>query len=135
MKIPNVLSNDDGIRPAGNQDECFYCNQKIGTPHKLDCIILNRKVKVRYTFDIEIEVPWSWNKYDIEFNRNDGSWCADNSIKELTQAMYEKNIKNNCLCNDFNCEVLEIPDKTPYRYKKNGKNNLLKYLKKKYEGE
>jgi hypothetical protein len=43
QEMPLVLPNDDGIRPAGNSDECFYCNQKIGTSHKEDCVCLQKK--------------------------------------------------------------------------------------------
>ena len=109
-----VLQDDDGIRPAGNPDECFYCHQKVGTPHKNDCVILNRKVKVRYTFEIEIEQPHSWDKQQIERHRNNGSWCADNAVSELD------NYPGSCLCPVFHCEVLEIPDVPPFRKNKAG---------------
>ena len=29
---PLVDKNDDGIRPAGRQDACFYCGQRVGLP-------------------------------------------------------------------------------------------------------
>jgi hypothetical protein len=35
---PLVAPNDDGIRPAGPRDACFYCRQKVGQPHKPDCV-------------------------------------------------------------------------------------------------
>lgn len=112
---PLVLPDDDGIRPAGEPDECLYCKQKVGTPHNSDCVILERKVKVRYSFEIEIEVPHSWTEDDIEWHRNMGSWCADNAINELTEAS-----KGHCLCNSFHCEVLDIPEAEPYRKNKKG---------------
>jgi len=96
------LPDDSGIRPAVNPDECLYCQQKVDTPHKSDCVILRRKVKVRYSFDIEIEVPQSWTKEDIDFHRNMSSWCSNNAIDELRATS-----KDHCLCDAFNCEVLE----------------------------
>lgn len=39
-----VLVNDSGIRPAGKQDECFYCNQKVGQLHKTDCVMISQLV-------------------------------------------------------------------------------------------
>ena len=117
IQIPLVLPNDDGIRPAGKPDECFYCGQKVGNPHLPECVILCRKVKVRYSYEIEIEVPWSWNKEDIEFHRNIGSWCADNTINEIEKYKRDNNC---CLCHCFKAEVLEIPDALPYRKDKEG---------------
>jgi len=118
MSNPLVLSNDDGIRPAGNPDQCFYCKQKVGTPHKDGCVILNRKVKVKYSYEIEIEVPHGWSKDDIEFHRNESSWCADSSLRELSEISNNETI--GCLCNVFECEVLEIPEAKPYRYDDEG---------------
>lgn len=74
MIIPSVLTNDDGIRPAGEPDECFYCHQKVGTPHREECVCVNKKVKVRAMIEYEVEVPFFWSKEDIEFHRNESSW-------------------------------------------------------------
>lgn len=115
LVMPIVLPDDNGIRPAGPQDQCLYCHQKVGKPHEKDCVILERKVKVRYSYEVEIEVPWYWDIDQIEFHRNEGSWCADNSLQEL-ENMTEKD----CLCRVFNCEVLEIPESKPYRRNKAG---------------
>lgn len=117
--MPVVLSNDDGIRPAGNPDECFYCNQKVGHPHKSNCVVLKKRAKVRYSFEFEIDVPWGWNQGNILFHRNDGSWCADNALQELQEASE----KQGCLCPVFTCEVLEISEAPPYRKDKDG--NIL----------
>jgi len=111
-----VLKNDGGIRPAGPQDRCFCCGSKIGEYHKSECTTLNRKVRVRYSFDIEIEVPHRWNKEDIENHRNHSRWCADNAIIEIDSFVGD----DICLCEFFNCEVLEIPEAEPYYRDKNG---------------
>lgn len=113
--MPLVIDDDDGIRPAGKPDVCFYCHRKVGEEHKKDCVCLYRKVKVKYTYEIEIEVPHFWGKHEIEFHRNESSSCADNTINELE--IFAEN--NNCLCNFFKAEVLEIPEAKPYRKNKN----------------
>ena len=114
--MPVVDKNDNGIRPAGKPNECFYCNQKVGTPHKEDCVVVYKKVKVKYSYEIEIEVPYGWDKEQIEFHRNVGSWCADNSVDELQELIEE----GNCLCGCFEAEVLSIPDQKPYIKDKDG---------------
>jgi len=58
--FPLVVPGDHGIRPAGKPDECFYCSQRIGVPHKPDCVMVTKRVRVRYSFDIEIDVPHHW---------------------------------------------------------------------------
>ena len=96
-----VLEDDPGIRMGKKQ--CIYCGSKIGEFHKYECVTLTKKVKVKYSFYIEIDVPQSWDKDQIEYSRNEGRWCADNSLTEIE--LY-RNSKNTCLCNFFECEVL-----------------------------
>ena len=45
--MPLVLKDDDGIRPAGRPNQCFYCNQQVGKPHKQDCACLVTKERTR----------------------------------------------------------------------------------------
>lgn len=112
---PIVALNDDGIRPAGRQDECFYCRQKVGHPHSQTCVIVQKRVRVRYTFEVDINVPYAWGKEQIEFHRNDSSWCADNAIQEL-----ENQAEQGCLCPRFSAEFVRVLDATPTRHLRSG---------------
>lgn len=67
MKKILVLKNDSGIRPAGKPDECFYCNQKVGTPHLDDCILLLRKARVKITVELDAFVV-NHDKENIEYS-------------------------------------------------------------------
>jgi hypothetical protein len=70
---PLVAVNDDGIRPAGEPDECFYCHQKVGQPHGRDCVCVKKRVLVRYTVDVEISVPYySDAEQIIDFENHEG---------------------------------------------------------------
>lgn len=109
--MPLVDENDGGIRPAGKPDECFYCQQKVGQPHKYDCVCVTKKVKVKCTIEYEIEVPHFWTKEQIEFHRNLSSWCSDNLIDELQ----EISDSGNCLCNSATFEYLETTNSKPFR--------------------
>ena len=106
---PIVLSNDDGIRPAGKPDECFYCRRKIGQEHRDKCIIVQKRVQLKYTFIIERYVPYFWDKKRAEDYFNDGTWCALNSIDDIEDQ------ESDCLCDIFECEFLDIIDNTPKR--------------------
>jgi hypothetical protein len=64
--FPLVDPRDDGIRPAGAPDECFYCKQKVGTPHLYECTAVSQKVRIRATFEIDVTMPYHWNLEDIE---------------------------------------------------------------------
>ncbi|HYE20102.1 MAG TPA: hypothetical protein VEA69_16760 [Tepidisphaeraceae bacterium] len=113
MSWPLVLPNDDGIRPAGPPDECFYCRQKVGTPHGPTCVCVTRRVKVRYTFEIEIDVPHHWDDDHVHFHRNESSWCATNGLDDVTNFVDRQQGANGCVCPWFKCEVVEEVDGTP----------------------
>lgn len=119
---PLILADDDGIRPAGLPDACFYCGGKVGDPHDSECVTLKRKIKVRYIFELEIEVPHHWTKDDVLFHRNDSSWCANNALDELDPHEVEVSpgLFTGCLCSGFTCEVIEIPEAAPLRHNKAG---------------
>ena len=74
---PLVDPKDDGIRPAGKPDECFYCNSKVGKPHGHDCVCVKKKVRVLYTIEAVIEVPHSHDADEIiAFENHDGVWWS-----------------------------------------------------------
>ena len=123
---PIVLPNDDGIRPAGKPNACFYCDSKVGEPHGEECVAVHKRVRVRYIMEIEIEVPAHWGQHEVEFHRNDSSWCANNARNdvdayvEYIETKYEKmpeavaNALPACLCNQFQCEVVNMGDGVAY---------------------
>jgi hypothetical protein len=111
---PLVDANDDGIRPAGKPDECFYCHQKVGQPHGPECVVVHKKVRVRVTMEIEMEVPASWDDDAIEFHYNDGTWCANN-IVGLIQDYLDSHDEDICvLCPTFSAEVVADVPGEPY---------------------
>jgi len=77
---------------------CFYCQQLMGDEHKVDCLLIQKKVKVRMVVEYEIEVPAHWDKGDIEFHRNDGTWCTNNAIDELQSLVVDNDEEISCLC-------------------------------------
>jgi hypothetical protein len=91
-------------RPANMNGCCFYCGQPIGTEHKGDCVLINKKVNVRLTVEYEIEVPAHWGQDQIEFHRNEGSWCSSNAISELESAFGDES--EHCMCNAAEFEYL-----------------------------
>lgn len=109
--FPLVVENDDGLRPAGSPSQCFYCKSVIGEPHKHDCVVVTKKVKLKYSFDVVVEAPHHWDEGMILFHRNEGSWCADNAIAEIEQ--YAEKV--GCLCGVFNCLFVDVVDETPRR--------------------
>jgi hypothetical protein len=85
---------EKAMRPAATLRACFYCAEPVGGQHKASCVLVSKRVKVRATIEYEIEVPASFGQAAIEFQRNDGTWCADNMIREL-EALKEA---DGCLC-------------------------------------
>jgi len=110
--MPLVDIKDDGIRPAGKPDECFFCNQKVGNRHKSDCVVVNKRVKIKYEFIIEVDLPHFWEKENFEFHRNEGTWCSGNSLGEIEQYLESE---DSCGCDVMKATYLEVTDNTPKR--------------------
>lgn len=106
-----VLENDNGIRPAGKPDECYYCNSKVGEIHKTDCVIIKQRVKVKYTYEIEIDVPHHWDPDMILFHRNDSTWCASNGLRDIERFLRKEGM--GCPCPIFSCSYIETVDNKP----------------------
>jgi len=88
---------EHGIRPAGPPDRCFYCKAQLGEQHGAECVIRSRTVVVRAIVEYVIDVPESWTPHDIEFHRNDGSWCSSNGIDEIG-LINERQGEGKCPC-------------------------------------
>jgi len=95
------------MRPASSERSCFYCHRPIGESHADDCVLVIKRVVVRAVIEYEVSVPASWDAEQIEFHRNDGSWCANNMIGEL-EALSER---DGCVCSAVGFEWLrDAPD-------------------------
>lgn len=108
-KLPIVLPDDEGIRPVGRPDECFYCRSKVGEEHQAKCVVVKKKVRVRYTFELDIEVPHHWDGRKIVFHCEyvgvtDSTPIRRTSGEErererlLNEYLAEKLEKHLCLC-------------------------------------
>jgi hypothetical protein len=130
MSWPLAHAQDDGLRPGGDPDKCFYCNQKIGDPHTQDCVIVTKLVLLRIeTVDHDVtgiwehNVPWSWDPEMINFMYNEGSWCASNIFAEdrvtWDQSNAEEHLKeltrSGCLCDKIRFDFARVLDDTPRR--------------------
>lgn len=85
----------------GHRTTCFYCKEPEGQPHKFKCVCNRRKVRVRYSWEVEAEYPASWGKDDIEFHMNESSWCADNALDSLDDLFSDE-----CSCPVFRGEFV-----------------------------
>jgi hypothetical protein len=94
-KVMGFIVTEKAQRPARMNGRCFYCCQPIGAEHKDDCVLISKKIKIQMTVEYEIKVPAEFNGNQIEFSRNEGTWCCDNAIQELENLSKE----NGCLCN------------------------------------
>lgn len=86
-----VLVNDDGIRPAGRQDECFYCNQKVGMPHSCDCVCLLHKARVKIEIESDLWV-WGHNTSSIQYQLDYKHYAQTTVLKQLLELAKEANL-------------------------------------------
>jgi len=99
-----VVQDDVRCHP---EQACLYCHVPVGGSHKWECVTQTRKVRVNYKFEVEIEVPVSWGKREIEFHRNEGSWCSSNAIDEINRIVD----RDGCPCHICEAEYLgEVED-------------------------
>ena len=122
---PNVLPDDNGIRPAGDPDKCFYCGQKVGQPHRRECVcVMSRTRYGVYAKGARVgtyrrEDPLAWTIHDREFHKNESSWCADNAMDEIEwttetdRQIVESEIGEGCACHVLEFRVEEIEDAGP----------------------
>jgi hypothetical protein len=132
-----VIENDDGIRPAGPKNACFYCKSKIGQKHSYTCAIVEQEVELVAMFDrydetvtFRIPIPFFWKGEDIDHHFNQGMWCADNlfvyvredeKAQRVLESAHEKLVKHRdgCLCNYTTIEFVKVIDKGPFIPKRN----------------
>lgn len=139
MGFPIVLINDDGIRPAGRADECFYCHRKVGQEHAHNCVCIVKTVLMGVTANLGNRtvqgtwttiVPHDWDKRMIEFHRNEGTWCGGNFLneedrgtvtwshndqQEVWSDLKRLEAGGSCLCGELRFEYIRTTDDTPQR--------------------
>jgi hypothetical protein len=136
MNWPRVHKYDDGIRPAGRPDVCFYCGQKVGQLHARDCNVILKLVELKITARLPdgrvflgswtLEEPHFWKPENSELHRNESSWCCSNLLREhnrfgvtwddaaawdALEALYES---GDCLCGGvLRFAFVRVVDPTP----------------------
>lgn len=129
---PLVHPQDDGIRPAGGPNECFYCGKKIGEPHARDCVIVTKRILMRITSvdgtvtgSCEYDEAYCFDRDTCEYMRNEGSWCADNILatddynvtwdQPNALELLKKMSGAGCLCDKLVFKFVRVVDGTPRR--------------------
>jgi hypothetical protein len=133
---PLVHPHDDGIRPAGPPDACFYCGQRIGQRHAADCVVVTKLIAMHVTARLPsgnvffgtwtFTVPQCWEAHDCDAAYGKGTWCcsnllhrreevawSDDMVWSELEALYES---GDCLCNGtLTFNFLHVVDATPRR--------------------
>lgn len=106
---PKVLPNDDGIRPAGPQDECLYCGSKVGELHSGECVCVSSLIELsvhangKRVGTWRRYVPYWWTFENIEFHLNESSWCADNALGEIVWTDEEAKTEAEAMSTEDSC--------------------------------
>lgn len=107
MKRDNWLVTERDTRSgnggAGVPHKCFYCTAATGTEHDAECVCRRRTVVVRMTVEHIVVVPESWNSDQINFHRNDSSWCVSNAFRQLADL---SDSSGQCHCGHTEVEYL-----------------------------
>lgn len=100
-----IVTEENGLRPAGPDDRCAFCYAPLGDTHAEDCVLRTRTVVIRHTVDVTVRVPAHWDRHMIEFHRSDASWCASNLVNDLNRRK-----ESDCLCPVHHAEYLREAD-------------------------
>lgn len=100
---------DNGRRPAAPDKPCFYCSTTVEGEHLHGCVIPHRTVVVRMVTEYVVDVPKDWDKQQIEFHRNDGSWCIHNDIKKMAES-------DECWCQCTEFEYIRDATRKDHEY-------------------
>lgn len=84
LEEPPIVTTE-AERPAGKKGECFYCQKKMNEQHNSECVLWEKTVLIRMTVEYPVKVPHFWSRDNVEFHRNEGSWCGDNVLQELEE--------------------------------------------------
>jgi hypothetical protein len=89
----------------GPSGECFFCKEAAGSPHTSDCMIPKKPIRLRVTLEFDTWEPAIWDDDMILFHRNESSWCADNFVAELSDAVAST---DECFCKDARFEIVKL---------------------------
>ena len=107
-EMPLVHPQDSGIEPdAPDQSQCTHCSQPIGSPHLPDCLALSKSVLVRYCFELEVTVPFSWTPEQIEDHANEG--CSEFALEAINAEADDHGLCEGA----FTCEFVADLDTEP----------------------
>lgn len=130
MTWPLVVTNDDGIRPAGAPDACFYCAKKVGAHHAQDCVVVTKTLRLKAdievfgAFEWDEKVPFYWDDARVIFRYNLGTWCAGNVMRKMSHAQLDAletaHPGNTCLCDVAKVGIVGVVDAGPNRKVKSG---------------
>lgn len=94
MILPNRVTswvNKDGY--------CHGCNERLGAPHKPDCVNYKKTVIIEFTIPLLVEAPVSWGKDDIEFKYGESSFCLNSLVDDINQLKERLDMNSGtCFC-------------------------------------
>lgn len=123
---PVVLPNDNGIRPAGPPDVCFYCRARVGEPHGATCVCVEKLVQYGvYVHGKKVGTfqrydPHHWTFEECEFHKNQSSWCSDNALDaivwtdEAAVVEVDATPEGECTCSLLKFQFEEVVDAGPF---------------------
>lgn len=97
-RTTNWLVADHGIRPAGPPDRCFYCDAQMGQEHVEGCVIRERTVVVRFHIELVVSAPEHVDEAQILSYYKGNSWCGNDLLIALFEAIQRLDGTRRCLC-------------------------------------
>jgi len=90
-----VLHKHLTLTDKEHPDHCTYCASKLGEEHEEECPHREKTVVVSVEIELVVKVPEFWEDENIVFHRNESSWCQNNGLDEIKEALKRT---DTCLC-------------------------------------
>src|SRR5215813_8134156 len=94
------VTKENGPRPTGLPDKCFYCGRSTGQDHEESCACRQRTVILRFSVEI-LTVVGAGDAYTSQFiteRFNNSTWCKSNALPLIERAS-----EDDCLCGIASC--------------------------------
>lgn len=101
---------EKSMRPNSVDKRCFYCGQIVGAKHLNTCVLIQKRVKLRFTVEYETDRPAFWDKETTEFFYNESSSCMNNVIGEISAYAEENDYP--CMCGLGKIEFIGSDEKS-----------------------
>lgn len=111
LVIAENIVTEDHSRGRQRGDRCFYCPAPIGQKHHDECVVPDKRVRLRVELEFDVLMPATFTNDDITFNPLGSSSCFDNILLKHVVHDPDELPFTSCSCSAVRCvSIIENGD-------------------------